>query len=94
MFVNILRNICKVKCLINLEAKENFISQFFIKDAQLLKDISFLLQVQSVNNCIVVLYRTQKLSIIIVNSKEIRKSNCFKFYAINMQEYKIIFELS
>jgi len=72
----------EVKYLINLKAKENFISQFFIKDAQLFKDISFLLQVQVVNNCIVVLYRTQELSIAIVNSKEICKSNRFKFYIV------------
>jgi len=94
MFVNTSHNIRKVKCLINLEAKENFVSQFFVKDAQLLKDISSLLQVQAINNCIIVSYKTQKLSIVIVNSKEIRKSDYFKFYVVNMQEYKIIFELS
>jgi len=49
---------------------------------------------QIVNNCIVVLYKTQELSIAIVNNKEIRKSNCFEFYVINIQEYEIIFELS
>jgi len=84
----------EVKCLINLEIKENFISQFFVKDAQLFEDISFLLQVQIVNNHIVALYKTQKLSIAIVNNKEIRKSNCFKFYVINMQKYEIILKLS
>jgi len=84
----------EVKYLINLKAKENFISQFFIKDAQLFKDISFLLQVQIVDNRIVVLYKTQELSIAIVNSEEIRKSNYFEFYVIDIQKYKIIFELS
>ena len=64
---------------INLEAKENFILQFFVKDAQLLKDIFLLLQVQVVNNRIVVLYKIQKLSIAIINNKEIRKSDCSKF---------------
>ncbi len=78
---------------INLEAKENFILQFFVKDAQLLKDIFLLLQVQVVNNRIVVLYKIQKLSIAIINNKEIRKSDCSKFYIINMRNYKIIFEL-
>jgi len=43
MFINMSHNICEVKCLINLEIKENFVSQFFIKDAQLLEDISSLL---------------------------------------------------
>ncbi len=40
-----LRNMCEVKCLINLKIKKNFISQFFVKDAQLLKDIFLLLQI-------------------------------------------------
>ena len=84
----------EVKCLINLKAKKNFISQFFVKDAQLLKNISSLLQMQIINNCIVVLYKTQKLSIAIINSEEIRKSNCFKFYIVNMRKYKIILKLS
>jgi len=83
----------EIKYFIDLKAKETFISQFFIKDTQLFKDISFLLQVQIVNNCIIVLYKMQELSIAIVNSKEIRKSNCFKFYVINIQEYEIILEL-
>jgi len=58
MFVNTLRNICEVKYFINLETKKNFILQFFIKDTQLLEDISSLLQVQIINNRIVVLYKT------------------------------------
>jgi len=89
-----LRNICEVKYFINLEAKENFILQFFIKDSQLSKDISSLLQMQIINSCIVVLYKTQKLFIAIINSEEICKNNCFEFYVVNMQEYKIVFELS
>ncbi len=48
---------------------------------------------QVVNNRIIVLYKIQKLFIAIVNNKEIRKSNCSKFYVINIQSYKIIFEL-
>jgi len=94
MFVNTLHNICEVKYFIDLKVKENFILQFFIKDVQLFKDISSLLQVQIVNSRIVVLYKTQKLSIAIINSKETHKSNCFEFYVVDMQEYKIIFELS
>ncbi len=35
----------------------------------------------------------QKLFIAIVNNKKIRKNNCFKFYIINIQDYKIIFKL-
>ena len=88
-----MHNIYKVKCFINLKIKENFISQFFVKDAQLLKNISLLLQIQIVNNCIVVLYRIQKLSIAIVDSKKICKSNCSKFYIVNIQDYKITFKL-
>jgi len=34
----------KIKFLINLEVKKNFILQFFVKDAQLLEDIFSLLQ--------------------------------------------------
>jgi len=94
MFVNTLRNIREVKCFINLEVKENFVSQFFIKNTQLSKDIFSLLQMQVVNNRIVVSYRTQELSIAIVNSEEIRKSDCFEFYVVNMRKYKIIFKLS
>jgi len=84
----------KIKYFINLEVKKNFVSQFFVKNAQLFKDISSLLQMQIVNSCIVVLYKTQKLSIAIINSKEICKSDCFEFYIINMQKYKIILKLS
>jgi len=84
----------EVKYLINLKVKENFVSQFFVKNAQLFKDISFLLQIQIVNNRIIVLYKTQELFIAIINSEEIRKSDRFKFYIVNMQKYKIIFELS
>jgi len=93
VFVNILYNIYKVKYLIDLEVKENFILQFFVKNAQLFKDISLLLQIQIFNNYIVVLYKTQKFFIVIVNSKKIYKSNCSKFYIINIQNYKIIFKL-
>jgi len=93
VFVNTSHNIRKIKCFINLKVKKNFILQFFVKNAQLFEDIFSLLQVQIVNNRIVVLYKIQKLSIAIVNSKEIRKSNCFKFYIINMRNYKIIFKL-
>ena len=88
-----LYNICEIKCLINLEVEKNFILQFFVKNAQLFEDISLLLQIQIINNRIVALYRTQKLSIAIVDSKEIYKSNCFKFYVINIQNYKIILKL-
>jgi len=84
----------EVKCFINLRVKENFISQFFVKDAQLFEDIFSLLQVQVVNNRIVVLYKTQKLSIAIINSEKTRKSDRFKFYIVDMREYKIILELS
>jgi len=88
-----LYNIREVKYFINLEIKKNFISQFFIKNTQLFKNISLLLQIQIFNNCIVVLYKIQKLSITIINNKEIYKSNCSKFYIINIQNYKIIFKL-
>jgi len=67
--------------------------QFFIKDTQLLKDISLLLQIQVVNNCIVILYKIQKLFIAIINNKKICKNNYSKFYIINIQNYKIIFKL-
>ncbi len=40
-----LRNIREIKYLINLKIKENFILQFFVKNAQLLKDTFLLLQV-------------------------------------------------
>jgi len=88
-----LYNIYEIKCFINLKVKKNFISQFFVKDAQLFEDIFLLLQMQVVNNRIIVLYKIQKLFIAIVNNKEIRKSNCSKFYVVNIQSYKIIFEL-
>jgi len=94
MFVNTSRNIREIKYLINLKTKENFILQFFVKDAQLFENIFSLLQVQIVNNRIVVSYKTQKLSIAIVNSEKNRKSDCFEFYVVNIQEYKIILELS
>jgi len=94
VFVNISHNMREVKYFINLKTKENFISQFFVKDVQLLENISSLLQIQVVNNRIVALYKTQKLFIAIVNSEEIRKSNCFEFYIINMRKYKIILKLS
>lgn len=51
----------KIKYLINLKTKKNFISQFFVKQAQLLKDIFSLLQIQIVNNCIIVLYKIETL---------------------------------
>ncbi len=88
-----LRNIHEIKYLIDSEIEKNFILQFFVKNAQLFEDISLLLQIQTVNNCIVILYKMQKLSIAIVNSKKIYKSNCSKFYTINIQNYKIILEL-
>ena len=34
-----------MKCLINSEAKENFISQVLIKDAQLFKNVEFSLKI-------------------------------------------------
>jgi len=88
-----LRNIRKVEYLINSKTKENFILQFFIKNIQLFKSIFLLLQIQIVNNCTIILYKTQKLSIAIINSKKIYKNNCSKFYIINVQNYKIIVKL-
>jgi len=38
-----LRNICEIKYFINLEVKENFILQFFVKNTQLFKGIFLLL---------------------------------------------------
>jgi len=93
VFINTLRNIREIKCFINLRVKKNFISQFFIKDAQLFKDIFWLLQMQVVNNRIIALYKTQKLFNAIINNKEIHKSDRFKFYIVNIQNYKIIFKL-
>jgi len=84
----------EVKYLINSKTKKNFISQFFVKDAQLFNDISSLLQVQAIDNCIVISYKTQKLSIAIVNSEKIRKNDRFKFYIVDIRKYKIILELS
>ncbi len=60
---------------------------------QLFENISLLLQIQIVNNCIIVLYRIQKLSIAIIDSKKIYKNNCSEFYTVNIQNYKIILEL-
>ena len=88
-----MRNIREVKYLINLETKKNFILQFFVKNAQLLENIFLLLQIQTINNCIVILYKMQKLSIAIVNSKKTHKNDCSKFYTINIQDYKIILKL-
>ncbi len=88
-----LYNMRKIKYLINLEVEFFFILQFFIKDAQLFEDIFLLLQIQIVNNCTIVLYKTQKFSIAIVDSNKIRENNCSKFYIINIQNYKIIVKL-
>ena len=65
----------KIKCLIRLKAKKNFISQTLIKDAQLFKNVEFSLKMQIVNERIIISYNTQKLSIIIIDNFEYRKND-------------------
>ena len=84
----------KIKCLINSEAEENFISQVLIKDAQLFKNVEFSLKMQIVNKCIVILYNTQKFLITMINNYEHYKDDRCQFYAVNMQDYDIILKLS
>ena len=49
---------------------------------------------QIVNEYINISYNMQKLSIILINNFEVQKDNRYQFYAINIQNYNIILELS
>ena len=82
-----------MKCLINLETEENFISQALIKDAQLLENVEFSLKMQIMNERIVILYDTQKFLIMMIDSLEHRKNDCCQFYAVDIQDYDMILKL-
>ena len=84
----------EIKCLINSEVKENFISQTLIKDAQLFENIEFSLQIQIVKKCIIISYNTQKFSIAIINNFKHCKDDRCLFYVVNMQNDDIILKLS
>ena len=84
----------EIKCLINSEAKKNFISQVLIKDAQLFENVEFSLKMQIVNECIIISYNTQKFSIAIIDSFEYRKNDRYQFYVVNMRDYDMILKLS
>ena len=84
----------KIKCLINLKAKENFILQTLIKNIQLFESVEFSLQMQIVNKRIIISYNTQKLLIAIIDNFKHRKNDCCLFYVVNMQDYDIILKLS
>ena len=74
--------------------KKNFISQTLIKNAYLFENIEFSLKIQIVNERIIILYDTQKLSIAIINSFEHRKNDRCQFYVVNMRDYNIILKFS
>ena len=80
--------------MINSKAKENFISQTLIKNAQLFENVEFLLKMQIVNERTVISYDTQKFSIAMINNLEHRKNNYCQFYVVNMQDYDIILKFS
>ena len=82
-----------MKCLINSEAEENFISQTLIKDAQLFKNAEFLLKIQVVNKRTVTSYDTQKLLIVMIDNFKHRKDDRCQFYAVNMRDYNMILKL-
>ena len=84
----------KIKCLINSEVKENFISQTLIKNAQLFENVEFSLQMQIVNERIVILYDTQKFLIAMIDNLKHRKYDRCLFYVVNMRDYDIILKLS
>ena len=80
--------------MINSKAKENFISQILIKDAQLFENIKFSLKMQIMNKRIVILYNMQKLLIAIINNFKHYKNDRCQFYAVNIQDYNMILKLS
>ena len=82
-----------MKCLINLKAEKNFISQALIKDAQLFKNVEFSLKMQIVNERIIILYDTQKFSIAMIDNFKHRKNDRCQFYAVNMRNYDMILRL-
>ena len=83
----------KIKCLINLKAEKNFISQVLIKNAQLFENVEFSLKMQIVNEHTVISYDTQKFSIAMIDNFKHRKDDCCQFYAVNMRDYDMILKL-
>ena len=80
--------------MINLKAKKNFISQALIKNAQLFENVEFSLKMQIVNERIIILYDTQKFSIVMINNFKHCKNNRCQFYAVNMRDYDIMLKFS
>ena len=78
----------------NSKTKENFISQALIKNAQLFKNVKFLLKMQIVNKRIVILYDTQNFLIAMIDNFEHRKNDYCQFYAVNMRDYNMILKFS
>ena len=74
--------------------KKNFISQILIKDAQLFKNVEFSLKMQIINERIIILYDTQKFSIMIIDNFKYRKNDYCQFYAVNMRDYDMILKFS
>ena len=84
----------KIKCLINLKIKKNFVSQALIKNAQLFENIKFSLKMQIVNERIIISYNTQKFLIMMIDHFKYRKNDHCQFYAVSMRNYNKILKLS
>ena len=84
----------EVKCLINSKAKNNFISQTLIKNAQLFESDEFSLKMQIVKKRIIISYNTQKFSIIMIDNFKYRKNDCCYFYVMSIRDYNMILKLS
>ena len=51
------------------------------------------MQMRAINDRTVIFYKTQKLLITLINSVDVYKNDCFKFYEIDMRKYDMILKI-
>ena len=79
-----------VQCLINSEAKTNFVSQFLIKNAQLEKNTVANELIETINKHVIRTYDKHTLDMFINDSQKMFENLKCEFHAVNMQNYNII----
>ena len=78
-----------VQCLINSEAKANFVSQFLIKNAQLKENTVASELIEIIDEYVIRIYGRHTFDMSIDDSQRMSNLEC-EFHAVNMQGYNMI----
>ena len=83
-----------MQCFLNSSAKSNFISQFLIKNAQLLENIVIDILIKTINNHVIRSYEQYIIDIVLIDNHEIREKQKYEFHVVNLRNYDIILKYS